>query len=110
LANSGVSMSLILSVGLQQFNGVSNPGIGLATHESDTNPSIRELMHHGEVLRQADRLSADVETTGKGKPPRPCRLSPPPQPADSMWGPTPRYWRFMNENSLHPRSPSEIIT
>ena len=36
LANSGVSTSLVLSVGLQQFNGVSNPGIGLATRESDT--------------------------------------------------------------------------
>jgi hypothetical protein len=53
-----------LSVGLQQFNGVSNPGIGLATRGSDT---IRELMHQGEVLREAGRLSLDVETTGKGK-------------------------------------------
>ena len=67
LANSGVSTSLVLSVGVQQFNGISNPGIGLATYESDTNPNIRELMHQGEVLRQAGRLSVDVETTGKGK-------------------------------------------
>jgi hypothetical protein len=29
LANSGISTSVVLSVGLQQFNGVSNPGIGL---------------------------------------------------------------------------------
>ena len=67
LANSGVSTSVVLSVGLQQFNGVSNPGVGLATDESETNSSIRELMHQGEVLRQAGRLSVDVETTGKGK-------------------------------------------
>jgi len=67
LANSGVSTSVVLSVGVQQFNGISNPGIGLATYESDTNPNIRELMHQGEVLRQAGRLSVDVETTGKGK-------------------------------------------
>ncbi len=64
LANSGVSTSLVLSVGLQQFNGVSNPGIGLATRESDT---IGELMHEGVALREAGRLSLDVETTGKGK-------------------------------------------
>jgi hypothetical protein len=64
LANSGVSTSVVLSVGLQQFNGVSNPGVGLATDGSDT---IRELMHQGEVLREAGRLSLDVETTGKGK-------------------------------------------
>jgi hypothetical protein len=67
LANSGVSTSVVLSVGLQQFNGVSNPGVGLATDESDTSSSIRELMYQGEVLRQAGRLSVDVETTGKGK-------------------------------------------
>jgi hypothetical protein len=67
LGNSGVSTSVVLSVGLQQFNGVSNPGIGLAASESDRKPSIRELMHQGEVLRQAGRLSVDVETTGKGK-------------------------------------------
>jgi hypothetical protein len=64
LANSGVSTSVVLSVGLQQFNGVSNPGIGLAPRGSDT---IRELMHQGEVLREAGRLSLDVVTTGKGK-------------------------------------------
>jgi hypothetical protein len=68
LANSGVSTSVVLSVGLQQFNGVSNPGVGLATtDENDTNSRIGELMHQGEVLRQAGRLSVDVETTGKGK-------------------------------------------
>ena len=67
LANSGVSKSVVLSVGLQQFNGVPNPGVGLPTDEGDTNSSIRELMHQGEVLRQAGRLSVDVETTGKGK-------------------------------------------
>jgi hypothetical protein len=66
LANSGISTSLVVSVGLQQFNGVSNPGVGLAADEGDTN-SIGELMHQGEVLRQAGRLSVDVETTGKGK-------------------------------------------
>ena len=66
LASSGVSTSVVLSVGLQEFNGVSNPGIGLATRGSDTNP-ICELMHEGEALREAGRLSLDVETTGKGK-------------------------------------------
>jgi hypothetical protein len=67
LANSGVGASVVLSVGIEQFNGVSNPGIGLATGESDTSPSIRELVHLGEVLRRAGRLSVDVESTGKGK-------------------------------------------
>jgi hypothetical protein len=67
LANSGVSTSLVLGTGIEQFNGVSNPGIGLATGEGDTDSSIPELMHLGEVLRQAGRLSLDVETTGKDK-------------------------------------------
>jgi hypothetical protein len=67
LANSGVSTSVVLSVGLQEFNGVSNPGVGLATDESSTNSRIGALMHQGEVLRQAGRLSVDVESTGKGK-------------------------------------------
>jgi hypothetical protein len=67
LANSGSSTAVVLSVGLEQFNGVTNPGIGLAPGESDRSPNIRELIRVGEALRQAHRLSVDVETTGKGK-------------------------------------------
>ena len=68
LANSGISPSVVLSVGLEQFNGVTNPGVGLAPGEShDTSPDVRDLVHQGEALRQAGRLSVDVETIGKGK-------------------------------------------
>ncbi len=66
LANSGADASVVYGVGIQQFNGVSNPGVGWAVGTAETDP-IRELVAVQDALRRGHRLSIHAESTAKGK-------------------------------------------